>query len=301
MTMRRDEALASTRDLLEQNGVASPMREARLILCGAAGLTAADLIRDPDALLDEPDLARLRAMTARRAAREPLSRILGRREFWSLDLAIDAAALDPRADTETLVSAALAAFASRRGEALRVLDLGTGSGAILCALLKELPNASGIGVDLSPEAAAIARANLAACGLAERSRVIVGSWGDCLAPASPSLTLPHKGGGNSGPYDLIVSNPPYIATGEIAGLDPEVRDHDPHLALDGGADGLEAYRALAPVLIRLLKASDGRFFFEIGARQSTDATTILADAGLRVMKITIDAAGLPRVIGGAIA
>jgi len=278
----RDEAIADIRKLLQARGVEGAARDARLILCAAAGLKAADLIRDPQAALDEPALARLSAITARRAAREPLSRILGRREFWSLDLAITPAALDPRADTETLVAAALAVFASRRGEALRMLDLGTGSGAILCALLQELPAASGIAVDLSPAAALVARANLAACGFARRSLVVVGSWGDCLA----------------GSYDLIVSNPPYIATSEIPGLAPEVRDHDPHLALDGGADGLAAYRALALALARLLAPGSGRFFVEIGVGQAESVQRIFAEAGLKDLAALPDLSGRARAIGG---
>jgi len=214
---------------------------------------------------------------------EPISRLRGAREFWSLDLAIGPAALDPRADTETLVAAALAAFAGRRREAVRVLDLGTGSGAILCALLTELPGASGVAVDLSPQAAAVARANLTACGLGDRARVIVGSWGDALG----------------GQYDLIVSNPPYIASAEIGGLELEVRDHDPHLALDGGADGLDAYRALAPALARLLAPRSGRFFVEIGAGQAARVTAILAAAGLEELKTLSDLSDHERVIAGA--
>jgi release factor glutamine methyltransferase len=282
MTTRRDEALASIRALLEQSGVEAPEREARLLLCAAAGLTSADLIRDPLAPLEEASRARLRAFAARRAAREPLSRILGRREFWSLKLAIGPAVLDPRADTETLVSAALTAFSPRRGQFLRILDLGTGSGAILCALLKEFPAAQGVALDISVAAALIARANLAACGLSERSCVVVGCWGDCLC----------------GAFDVIVANPPYIASSEIPVLAPEVRDHDPLLALDGGADGLDAYRALAPALARLLKPAGGQFFVEIGADQGRSGVAILESAGLRALRVIDDLAGHPRVIAG---
>jgi release factor glutamine methyltransferase len=283
MSARRDEAIAAVRNLLQQNGVENTMREARLLVCAAAGLTAADLIRAPEIALDDSSFVRLRAMASRRAAREPLSRILGRREFWSLKLTIGPAVLDPRADTETLVSAAIAAFSRRRAETLRILDLGTGSGALLCALLKEFPAALGVAVDISREAAAMARANLAACGLPARSHVVVGCWGDCL----------------SGEFDLIVANPPYIASSKIPGLDHEVRNHDPLLALDGGPDGLDAYRALAPALARLLKPARGHFFVEIGAGQPRSAGEILASAGLAALRVLDDLSGRPRVIAGA--
>jgi release factor glutamine methyltransferase len=279
----RDRAIADTRKHLEAHGVEAAAREARLIVCAAAGLTAADLIRAPEAALDASSLVRLKDMAARRAAREPLSRILGRREFWSLKLAIGPAVLDPRADTETLVSAALAALSPRRGEALRILDLGTGSGALLCALLKEFPAAQGVALDISEAAAVIARANLAACGLSKRSHVVGGCWGDCLG----------------GAFDLIVANPPYVASGVIPTLDREVREHDPLLALDGGVDGLDAYRALGPALARLLEPEGGRFFVEIGIGQSESARDILAGAGLASLRIIDDLSGRPRVIGGA--
>ncbi len=281
--VRRDEALAAVRRLLDQNGVDSAALDARLLVCAAAHLTAVDLIRAPEAALDAASVDRLRAFASRRAAREPLSRILGKREFWSLSLAVSPAVLDPRDDTETLVGAALEAFASRRNEPLRILDLGIGSGAILCALLKELPGAIGIGVDISAEAAEIARANLAACGFVARATVIVGSWGDRV----------------SGDFDLIVSNPPYIVSAEIQTLDPEVRNHDPFLALDGGPDGLDAYRAIAPDLARLLRAASGRFFVEIGAGQAEQVTAILAAAGLKELRTLPDLSGRARVVAGA--
>ena len=182
--------------------------------------------------------------------------------------------LDPRADTETLVEAALEALPPGAREALRVLDFGVGSGAILAALLGEWPNASGLGIDASPAAAAVAQSNFARLGLARGRAVRVGRWGEGVA----------------GGYDAIVSNPPYIRSGEIAGLDRAVREHDPRLALDGGADGLDAYRALAPEIARLL-APEGRFFVEIGAGQGDDVAAILAGAGLAV---TAAAAGSRR-------
>ena len=190
--------------------------------------------------------------------------------------------LDPRADTETLVEAARTSMRVRRDETLRILDFGTGSGALLCALLGEFPRATGIGVDLSPAAAEIARANVAALGLGARATIRIGDWGQGL----------------DGPFDLIVSNPPYIPAADIAGLDREVREHDPRLALDGGADGLDAYRALAPELTRLLEPKHGRFFLEFGLGQAEAVRAILERGGLFVDATLNDLGGHIRAISG---
>ncbi len=258
-----------------------PASEARLLLAAAGGLRPVDLIGAPDAPLGAA-APQVEAFAARRAAGEPLSRIVGRREFWSLSLAISPDALDPRPETETIVEAALARFANRRAEALRVLDLGVGSGALLCAILTELPAARGIGVDFSEGAARIARANVEALGLGNRAEIRVGDWG----------------AGLHGPFDLIVANPPYVRSGEIAGLAREVRDHDPRLALDGGEDGLEAYRAILPEIARLLAPSSGWFFLEVGAGQAEAVADIATRAGLADMAILPDLAGVPRVVAG---
>lgn len=215
----------------------------------------------------------------RRLKREPVFRIIGRRQFWGLDLQVTPAVLDPRADTETVVSAALAAMRDRMGEPLRVLDLGTGSGAILCAMLHEWRNATGVGVDRSPAACGVASANVAALGLSRRATIVDGDWAASLA----------------GPFDLVVSNPPYIETAALAGLDPEVRDHDPVLALDGGADGLDAYRAIAASLPRLL-APGGCVVLEIGSTQAQAVAAVLNDYGLAVSGIVRDLGGHQRAI-----
>jgi release factor glutamine methyltransferase len=259
--------------------VDAPAREAALVL-RAAGLKPTDLIAEPDAPLGAA-AADAQRYAARRAAGEPLSRIAGEREFWGLTFALSPETLDPRPETETIVEAALAAFAARRGEALRVIEFGVGSGALLAALLTELPAAHGLGVDLSPGAAAQARANLESLGLVARSEIRVGDWGDGL----------------EGPFDLIVANPPYIPSGDIAGLAREVRDHDPRLALDGGADGLDAYRALAPEIARLL-APTGRFFLEVGAGQAQAVARLAAAAGLVDLATHRDLAGIERVVSG---
>jgi release factor glutamine methyltransferase len=280
---RRDEARALLTRRMRALGFEQPEREASLLLTRASALRAVDLIAAPDAELGEA-YRRVEAFAARRAAGEPLSRIAGRREFWGLDLSISPDVLDPRPETETIVEAALAEMGGRRGEPLRVLDLGVGSGALLCALLSEFPEAIGVGVDLSERAAAMAQSNLEALGLARRATIRVGDWADGL----------------DGGFDLIVSNPPYVRAGEIADLDREVRDHDPTLALDGGPDGLRAYRALAPQLARLLEPKAGRFFLEIGEGQADAVCAILANVGLTSDAVIADLSGRPRVVGGRV-
>lgn len=276
----RIDARAALTGLFRARGVDRPEREAALLLARTGGMRAVDLVSAPEAPLGAA-AGRIAAFAARRAAGEPLSRICGRREFWSLDLAISPDVLDPRPETETIVEAAIAELAERRGEPLRVLDLGVGSGALLAAVLTEFPRAIGVGVDLSERAGRIARANLEALGLADRATIRRGDWGEGL----------------EGAFDLIVSNPPYIRSGEIAGLDREVRDHDPRLALDGGEDGLRAYRALAPQTARLLDPV-GRFFFEVGEGQGDAVGAILRAGGLEVTRVCPDLSGRARVVAG---
>ena len=208
-----------------------------------------------------------------------MSRILGRREFWGLDFSVSPAVLDPRPDTETVVEAAIAAIGSRRDAPLRVLDLGTGSGALLCALLVSFPKGFGLGIDVSEAACKIAAKNLATLGFGPRGAVVCGYWAEALR----------------GSFDVIVSNPPYIAHAEIATLDPGVRDYDPHLALDGGDDGYAAYRAIAPVLSGLL-AQDGVAVLELGIGQAACVGSLLEAAGLAVMTTPRDLAGIERAI-----
>ena len=277
-TAARRAAVAQVAERLAGAGVEAPTREAALLVRRAAGVSAAALIADPDAPLGEA-AARVEAFTQRRERGEPLSRIEGRREFWGRDFVVTPDVLDPRADTETLVEAALAAFSARKGEALRVVDLGVGTGAILAALLSEWPRARGLGVDVSRAAVEVAMRNLDAFG--ERAKVAVGRWGQGL----------------DGPFDVIVSNPPYIRTADIAGLAREVRGHDPMPALDGGEDGLAAYRALAPDIARLL-AAEGRFFVEIGEGQGDDVAAIFAGAGLTVGERRRDLGGIERSLSG---
>ncbi len=255
-------------------GIESAALDARLILCAALGVDHTDLVREPDRAIGAA-AEKLAILATRRIAREPVSRILGHREFYGLDFALGPAALDPRPDTEILVDTVLAALRPRSDSPLRLLDLGVGSGAILAALLSKLPSAYGIGVDRSEAACRIARNNLARLALASRSAVVCGDW---TAPLG-------------GAFDAIVSNPPYIASAEIEGLAPEVRDHDPRAALDGGEDGLTAYRVLAPAVAALL--SPGGFVaFEVGAAQSESVMALLVATG------TLERATSVRDLGG---
>jgi release factor glutamine methyltransferase len=270
--------------VLAEVGIETPKRDARVLLCEAAAIDHAALLRDPDARLGDEAAARLRAFVERRLKREPVARILGRREFWDLSLRISPEVLDPRADTETLVAAAVETLAERRGETLRILDLGTGSGALLCALLAEFPQAFGVGADRDGRALSIARQNLAACGFVSRSALVCGDWGDALGEDA------------IGPaFDLIVANPPYVRSADIATLAPEVRDYDPRAALDGGPDGLLAYRAIAADLGRLT-ALDGIAILEIGFDQAESAAKCFRQAAWASIAVRRDLENQPRAL-----
>lgn len=275
----RAAALDAVAALLARCGVEDARRDARALLLAAGGFTAAELLLDPAAKLGAAACARLRDYAQRRAAREPVSRILGERGFWTQDLLVAPRVLDPRPDTETLIELSLELMGERRREPLRILDLGVGSGAILCALLAELPEAGAIGVDLSAAACAAAAVNLSRCGFARRASILRGRWADALAAR----------------FDLIVSNPPYIASGELDGLEPEVRLHDPRLALDGGADGLDCYREIAEQLPRLL-APSGAAVLEAGDGQARSLVALLAEKGLAPAGIRKDAGGRERAV-----
>jgi release factor glutamine methyltransferase len=206
-----------------------------------------------------------------------MAHILGRREFWSLDFAVTSDTLTPRPDSETLVAAVLDIVAGR-DRPLGILDLGTGTGCLLLALLHELPNATGVGVDRSAAALAVALGNAQALGLAPRVQFHEGDWGEGL----------------TGRFDVVISNPPYIVSADVPNLSPEVR-HEPRLALDGGADGLDAYRALAPHVGRLLEPA-GVAVLEIGEGQAPAVEEILRTAGLKPVDRRRDLAGIERCI-----
>ncbi|MDX7951410.1 peptide chain release factor N(5)-glutamine methyltransferase [Lichenihabitans sp. Uapishka_5] len=260
--LRLSEARRRVAQALEAAGVPDAALDARIFIEDATGLGAAALMAETP--LDPAATATLEAWVARRLAGEPVFRIIGRREFWGLDLAVTPDVLDPRPDTETIVEAALRALGPRRTAPLRICDLGTGSGAILAALLSECRQARGWGVDRSRSACGVARHNLAGLGLDDRALVLQGSWG---------AALPEGG------FDLVASNPPYIETAVIPTLATEVRDHDPALALDGGPDGLACYRLIAADLPRLL-APGGIAVLEVGAGQAAAVADLMRQAGL---------------------
>jgi release factor glutamine methyltransferase len=275
--MARGAARRSLVRALANGGIESAQIDARVLLCAALGIDHVDLVRNPDCPLG-PSAAMVASFVARRLKREPVSRIIGHRDFWRARFKIGPAVLDPRHATETLIEAVLHHAARSPRENWRILDLGTGSGAILCSLLQSLPGSFGAGVDISRGACVIARENLAALGLAQRGLVIRGDWTRTLR----------------GPFDVIVSNPPYVVCGEIARLAPEVRDHDPRLALDGGEDGLAAYREIIPASRDLL-APDGLIALEVGAGQHPAVESLLTGAFGAPVKVRLDLDGCRRV------
>ncbi|HET8997704.1 MAG TPA: peptide chain release factor N(5)-glutamine methyltransferase [Acetobacteraceae bacterium] len=269
--------MAAAAGRLRAAGTDSPRLEARLLLAHILGLTPTALLRDPSTRVPPEAQARFAALVDRRAGREPLAYILGHREFWSLDLAVSPATLIPRPDSETLVAAARSAFAGR-APPHSILDLGTGTGALLLAALSEFPAAWGVGVDRVPAAARLAAANAAALDLAPRAVFLAGIWADALAAR----------------FDLVLCNPPYIPTSELQALMPEVARHEPASALDGGADGLDAYRLIIPELPRLL-SPQGVAVLELGAGQAQAVAGLARQAGL-ASGTQDDLAGVPRAL-----
>jgi release factor glutamine methyltransferase len=269
----------STAAKLRSGGVESAELEARILLAHALGMENAAVLAESKAKAPEGTWRQLEGFIERRFAGEPIARIVGRKEFWSRSFRLGPDTLVPRPETETVVEAALAAFPDGNAE-LRVLDLGTGSGVLLAAILAERPRSSGLGIDRSEGALTVARANLEALGLGARVAFACGDWGEAL----------------NAKFDLVVCNPPYIAADEFARLSSEVRDHDPRLALDGGADGLEAYRAVVSDLARLLHAG-GVAVLELGRGQESAVANLTHDSGLIVAgPARLDLAGIPRAL-----
>ena len=276
------EALNLLAQAFRTAGIEDADVDARLLVGHALHLDRARLIAQSDRILEAREINVINALAARRLKREPVSRILGQKEFWSIALAITPDVLVPRPETETVVEGALD-FVVRGGlrmEKLRVLDIGTGSGALLLALLRELPNATGIGTDISTGALKVARENAARCGVEGRCTFVVCDIASVV----------------EGPFDLLVSNPPYIARDEITSLAPEVKNYDPTVALDGGDDGLAAYRAIAADAKRLL-APGARMFVELGAGQEAAVRDLFTNVGLIAGIVRTDLAGIPRVLG----
>jgi release factor glutamine methyltransferase len=272
------DAVVRAADRLAAAGSATPRREARLLAAIALGVEPGEIFAYPERAVTPAETARIAALAERRAGGEPVSRLRGRREFWSLEFLLSPETLDPRPDSETVVAAVLDRIADRTAP-LRLLDFGTGTGCLLLALLSELPNGFGVGVDRAEGAACTARRNAERLGLAARAGFLVGSWGEAL---------------ESG-VDVIVGNPPYIPSGALAGLPPEVARFDPLLALDGGADGLAAYRVLAGETKRLLRLG-GLAAFEVGAGQAQAVAALMSSAGLDVRETRRDLAGIERCV-----
>ncbi len=266
------------RKRLEAAGVDTPVLDARLLLEAGAGVARLDIVTDPrrPATLEQIDA--VDALAARRAAREPLAYILGRKAFWKLEFKVSPATLIPRPETELLVELALELLEPARNA--RVLDLGVGAGAILLSVLSERPLARGVGVDKSAAALEVARANAAALNLSERAEFRFGDWAE----------------GIDARFDLVLSNPPYVSEPEMAVLGPELL-REPRLALDGGADGLDAYRAIFRAIPRLL-AAGGSFAVEVGRGQAGDVVRLAEAVGLAPAPPRPDLAGIPRVVFG---
>jgi release factor glutamine methyltransferase len=274
----RDRAQRAIARSLAAGGIESPHADARILLCAALGIDRAELVSDP-AYPIGPRAATLESFVARRLKREPVSRIIGGRDFWRSHFKLSPAVFDPRPATETLVETVLDHAARFRRDNWRILDLGTGSGAILCSLLQYLPGSCGVGVDRSHEACRIAASNCASLGLEQRAIIVCGDWTHALR----------------GRFDMIVSNPPYVAQAEFVSLSQEVGNHDPLLALDGGEDGLAAYREIIPGLHNLL-APGGVVALEVGAGQRLAVQALLRDILGAPSEAKLDLDGYWRVV-----
>ena len=277
-TISRLQALILLRRAFSDIGLDTPDLDARVLLAAALQTDPVEIAARPDLALGSEAAARLAGFAGRRLAREPVGRILGQREFWGLPFELSAETLEPRPDTETVVETALSLVADRRAP-LHILDLGTGSGCLLVALLHALPRANGMGVDRSLGALATARRNAMRNGVADRAAFVASDWMAALA----------------GRFDLVVANPPYIPSAHIPGLAAEVRDHDPAAALDGGNDGLAAYRIIFAALPDIL-APGGTLVTEIGSNQEAAVRSLADAAGLRSLKVARDLGGLPRAV-----
>jgi release factor glutamine methyltransferase len=263
---------------LSAAGVAEPRRLARRLVSGALAIPQPDLFSHPERALDEQQISRVRALVRRTVDGEPISRIFGKREFWGLEFSLSADTLDPRPETETLIEGVLRREPNRSAPH-RLLDLGTGTGCLLLALLAEFQAASGVGIDVAESAVRTAARNAVNLGLADRARFVVGDWATAV----------------SGKFDVILANPPYIASEALARLPREVACHDPWRALDGGEDGLRSLRAIAEAAPRLL-FRHGILATEIGAGQADAVAAIMKDNSLLVDGIEKDLAGIARCV-----
>ena len=259
-------------------GFTDARRQARRVVSAALAITQSDVFCHPDQGITEQQATRVRRFLSRMVAGEPLSRIIAKREFWGLEFILSADTLDPRPETETLVEAVLRRTADRHAQ-LYLLDLGTGTGCILLALLNELRAAHGVGVDIAEGAARTASLNALSLGLSDRACFVVGNWADAV----------------SSRFDVILANPPYVKTPAIARLPREVADHDPVRALDGGEDGLQSYREIIGTASSLL-SRDGIMVIEIVAGQADAVAALIKTSGLTVEAVEKDLAGIDRCV-----
>ena len=268
-----------TKETLAQSGIETPDIDARALICHRAGVEHTDFITNGAFEVPESVVKTIKADIQRRITGEPVSRILGVREFWGLEFIVTPDTLDPRADTETLVEAVLK-YVKDRQAPIRILDLGTGTGCIPIALLSELPNATAVAVDYSHAAARVSRENAAKHKMSSRFSVVQGDWMEAL---------------KEGVFDVIVSNPPYISPKEIEGLAPEVKNHDPIMALKAEKNGLECYEKIISQL-KIHLNEQNRAFLEIGFGQLESLTGLAEESNLRLCDSTADIAGIPRVV-----
>jgi len=270
--------LAAAAGRLDAAGIDSARLDARLLASEVLGWDQARILSHPEQSLSPEQHHALDTLVTRREAREPLAAITGRAEFWSLDFTITKDVLVPRPDSETLIEAVLASVPDK-GAGLEIADFGTGSGCLILSLLSELPKARGLGIDVSSAALGVAKGNAERLGLSGRARFQLSNWDADV----------------DGNFDLIVTNPPYIANADFLGLAPEVARFEPRLALSGGGGGLDCYQALAPGLRRVLKTG-GRAYLEIGATQASSVGDILHGHGLQTLRVHKDLSGLDRVV-----
>lgn len=267
---------------LERVGIESPRLDVRLLLASVLKVPQTEILFNTDRTMQDEEYELFQYYLLRRLEFEPISRILGEREFWSMPFVVTSDTLDPRPDSETVVEAVLLRLSKRTESVDSILDAGTGTGCLLLALLSEFKKAYGVGVELSPGAAKTASENAKNLGFGLRSAFVVGDWLAAL----------------DGCFDVIVSNPPYIADKDIEGLPPDVRNYDPGLALAGGDDGLQAYEKLIPDCQRMLRI-DGVLVLEIGQGQEKDVVSILSQAGMFEIELHKDLAGIIRCVSAA--
>ena len=274
-----DSAISGAAQILRNAGIQTARLDARCLLGHILDTQPGSLAGRCDEVLPPETLHWFSRLVARRAARAPVSRIIGEREFWSMPFTISRSVLDPRPDSEALVEVLLSGIKDRMAP-LQLLELGTGSGCLLAALLCELPESTGIGIDIMPDALFVARRNLIRNGLGRRAQFLCGDWAQALRGKS---------------FDVVIANPPYIPDSDAGGLASEVIDHDPKIALFGGSDGLAAYRTILPDLHRLVR-SEGIIAFEIGTGQRSDVTSMLESAGFTNVECKHDLAGIERCL-----